>query len=284
MLVDYPQFGTLEARTYLSNRVQLIARSLRDLAEQSSRKPFDPFAFAKKIGIEVSIVNLPKGCSGRLRTDTGYTLIEIESQEPLVRQRFTLCHELAHICFWSGGPIVKERGQVFSRTNNIEFEERLCDQIASELLMPTKTFVSAASRRIPCYQSVYELSQRFQVSMLAAIHKVAKTRGHGWTVAMLKWRYGPDGRLVRASDITYGGLQLQERKRRVARSEAQDAFARAERLIHSSPEGLSFFRRSYIPLGMPSPDVTIWRRQAPTELYENYVQGATFFPIKKVIR
>jgi len=93
MAVDYPQFGTIESRSYIEVRIKEVAKQIRALSRQGESDVFDPFAFARDIGIKVQMAELPGTCSGRLRRDKGYALIEINSRDSRVRQRFTMCHE-----------------------------------------------------------------------------------------------------------------------------------------------------------------------------------------------
>ncbi|MGI0013891.1 MAG: ImmA/IrrE family metallo-endopeptidase [Nitrososphaera sp.] len=277
MTVDYPQFGTLESPIYRAIRVKQMAQRIRVLAGQSEQRTFDPFAFARKIGVDVQSVDLPETCSGRLRTDKGYALIEIRAEEPRVRQRFTLCHELAHICFWSAGPVVKERGQVIPGPSKFVLEEQLCDQIASELLMPSGVFTSLAKREIPSYESIRRLAQHFDVSILAIMRKITKTTGHGWISGSLEWTRSQTGTVVRSGDVRLGtarqrGVQRQLR----ARDTAKDAFKRAERIFLSDPWILTSLKHGYVTLAMPSPEVTIWRRRTPKHL-GRLIHGVVFF-------
>lgn len=277
MTVDYPQFGTLESPIYRTGRISLMAKQIRALSGQSEKSTFDPFAFARKIGVEVQTVDLPKTCSGRLRTDKGYALIELNAEEPRVRQRFTLCHELAHICFWSAGPVVKERGQAILGPSKFILEEQLCDQIASELLMPSDVFVSLAKRQYPSFESIRRLAQHFDVSILAIMSKIAKTTGHGWISGSLKWTHSQTDSIVRSGDLRLGNARQRGGQRKLrARDTAKDAFKRAERIFLRDPWILTSLKHAYVPLAMPSPQVTIWRGRTPKHLGQ-LVHGVVFF-------
>lgn len=277
MTVDYPQFGTLDSPIYRSYRVKLVAQQIRALAEQGEKGNFDPFAFARKIGVEVQSVDLPNTCSGRLRTDKGYALIEIRAEESRVRQRFTLCHELAHICFWSAGPVVKRRGQVIPGPSKFVLEEQLCNQIASELLMPSGIFISRAKREIPSYESIRRLAQHFDVSILAIMSKIIKTTGHGWMSGSLDWTLSQIGAVVRSGDVRFGTARRRDDQCQLrARDMAKDAFKRAERIFLRDPWILTSLKYRYVSLVMVSPQVTIWRGRTPQHLGQ-LVHGVVFF-------
>ncbi len=282
MPIDYPQFGTIESLVYLDDRIKLMAQTIRALAEQDEIGAFDPFAFARKAGIEIQCADLPETCSGRLRTDKGYALIELNARESRLRQRFTLCHELAHFCFWSGGPVVKERGQpVRVGPSKLKLEERLCDRIASELLMPTDAFVSIAGRKTPSYESLCELAKHFDVSVRTTIRKIDETKGHGWISASLRWNHNPNSSFVRGGtgDVRMGKVRRGYELHLRAQRKAQDAFRRAEQLLISNPGILASLGLGYVPLAMSLPGVIIWRASSPSSLPPAVIQGLVFFAL-----
>ncbi len=274
MIVNYPQFGTIESTSYRASRVSSVAEELRALADQADRDVFDPFVFAQTIGIKVQLVELPAGCSGRLRTDKGYALIELNAAEIAVRRRFTLCHELAHICFWSAGPIIRERGQSPS-TSKFALEEQLCDQIASELLVPTKAFVALAKKESASYNSIRWMARHFDVSSTAIIRKIATTKGHGWIAASTKWTHRC-GSEIRRVGINIDSKPRTQTDRSSALLIARKAFETAEAMFVRSPYVLTSLKGGHVSLAMPSPEVTISRPYSPHQR-DRLIRGLVFF-------
>lgn len=120
-------------------RLKAILDGWREGAGQSSL-PIDVFGLASSHGIKV-IRTESAGWDGRVYADVdGTTVIEINTGHLLVRQRFTVAHELVHTAF--PGFVREHRYRVdadlgaalFAR--NRSEEERLCDWGAGVLLMP----------------------------------------------------------------------------------------------------------------------------------------------------
>lgn len=61
----------------------------------------------------------------------------INSKEPEYRQRFTLCHEIAHIIRNSGLKYGFSTGDIYSAKE----EERFCERFAAAFLMPRDLFI-----------------------------------------------------------------------------------------------------------------------------------------------
>ena len=85
-------------------------------------------------------------------------LIHLNSNDSLVRQRFTLYHEIFHVLAHSqGNPLFKHRG-----SDNINFNEILADHFSASMLIPQEM--------LPEYWMEYK-----DIELLADIFKVPKT-------------------------------------------------------------------------------------------------------------
>ncbi|MHB8141064.1 MAG: ImmA/IrrE family metallo-endopeptidase [Vulcanimicrobiaceae bacterium] len=97
--------------------------------------PFDPRELAAILGIRV----LPNAevRDARISIEGGGTfIIEFNPTRPLVRQRFSLAHEIAHTLFPDCGDAVRSRA-FHAHVSESDWElEALCNVAASELLMP----------------------------------------------------------------------------------------------------------------------------------------------------
>lgn len=83
------------------------------------------------------------------------------------RKRFTVAHEIGHAIFESSGPGSPRSGQEL---------ERLCDKIATELLMPTRIFRLHAGAK-PALDRVIGLCDLFQTSLAATLRRASELYG-----------------------------------------------------------------------------------------------------------
>lgn len=106
--------------------------------------PIDLFAIARSRDIRIVAVEMEY--DGILsRSKGGKYLIELNSEKPETRKRFTIAHELAHVLFLDQE---EDRGEeaIRLRETHIQLpetdleEERLCDAGAAEILMPAQQF------------------------------------------------------------------------------------------------------------------------------------------------
>lgn len=95
--------------------------------------------------------------SGELRRRRdGFTIVLSKHLSPS-RQRFTVAHELGHAIFETSGPGCPRYG--------VELE-RLCDMLATEILMPHSLFRTLAQEQLSM-SKVWELSRVFGTSLTA---------------------------------------------------------------------------------------------------------------------
>lgn len=183
--LEFPQFGRLESSTYIDHRVACVAREIRSVCGQTKSERFDPFVAAARLGIDVRIVPMSSGEHGLVRMDLPVLTIELVNSGTPLRQRFTLCHELAHLCFVELAPWILNSDRPYAHSNVDRREEQLCDAIAAELLMPKNSFKKRARDMVPGFSAVCELSQHYHVSVAAVITRLERTRS--WSIARASW-------------------------------------------------------------------------------------------------
>ena len=83
------------------------------------------------------------------------------------RQRFTIAHEIAHAIFESTGPGCPQSGAEF---------ERLCDMLATEILMPRALFLEICDP-VVSIPNLYRLAESFKTSLAATAIRCAELRG-----------------------------------------------------------------------------------------------------------
>lgn len=104
---------------------------------------------------DLAVMSYPfgKNISGILVTIEGKPTIGINSDEPLVRKRFTVAHEIGHFVMGHGSC------DLCADSN----EEREANQFAAELLMPPSLLRDDFKRE----SDIGELSKKYMVSMEA---------------------------------------------------------------------------------------------------------------------
>lgn len=87
-----------------------------------------------------------------------------------VRQRFTICHEIAHIVLG-----LKSDHATNPWSNARPLAERLCDLFAAQLLLPDRLFVPEAEDMLLGLSSIDALADRFQASVIATGSRFAES-------------------------------------------------------------------------------------------------------------
>ncbi|MBI1818653.1 MAG: ImmA/IrrE family metallo-endopeptidase [Deltaproteobacteria bacterium] len=180
---SFPQFGLIESGHVLDPRVRDVAQGIRSTCRQSKRVPFDPFECAEYFGVTVHAATLPPGVSGRVVFDGEAPRIEFRPTDSERRIRFTVCHELGHLCFLERKPAYpKERNIRFTVSTIQAREEKLCNRIATELLMPRALFLRRLAGLTPCAESLTVLAGIFDVSTMAVARRICELAA--WSVGV----------------------------------------------------------------------------------------------------
>ena len=102
---------------------------------------------AALLGFNVRRVALPRGLDARALVTGDQKIIELDARAATVRQRFSIAHELGHMCLGHAhddGPIAERQANVF----------------AGSLLVPRKWL----TRDIKTFPTIEALAQRYHVS------------------------------------------------------------------------------------------------------------------------
>ena len=121
--------------------------------------------------------------SGELRRDPNGLKIVYSSYLSAPRRRFTIAHEIAHAIFESSGPRCPRVGKEL---------ERLCDMLATEMLMPYDVFLQLVGTDISV-QKLFDLASVFKTSLSATAIRLAELRGISTFEAedeSISWSYG----------------------------------------------------------------------------------------------
>jgi hypothetical protein len=144
------------------------------VAGSALEPPTDLHAVAASLRVQtIRAAELP--VAGQLRRVAGGLEILYSRDQSIERRRFTIAHELGHAILETTGPRCPRRG--------VELE-RLCDMIASELLMPRQVFINYFTERPHGPQSVLEAAELFRTSKTSAALRYAQL--FGVTAAILE--------------------------------------------------------------------------------------------------
>jgi Zn-dependent peptidase ImmA (M78 family) len=114
---------------------------------------------------------LGKGESGTTFTrPDGRHLITINSLESEVRQRFTVCHEIAHIILNLSSSHHEVPSWSFAKRDPNEI---LCDTFATELLMPYTLWLKKVPEGAPSEEVINYMASEFKASFPAAASRYA---------------------------------------------------------------------------------------------------------------
>lgn len=172
----------------LADVAEFIARAKR-LVNISEVKapPIDPRLLAKLQGIDRITMSYTLEASGQLIRDHGGLMIKLNANEPIERQNFSCCHEIAHT-FAIGDSSLKLRTatEAFSCSPSSQ-EEYVCDRAAAEMLMPEKFFRPLAADMDPSITSLASLAKMFVSSISATMIRVGQLAV--WPVVFIVWKF-----------------------------------------------------------------------------------------------
>ncbi len=130
--------------------------------------PTDLEALGPSLNI-LRFVAEPMPISGELRREAGGFVVAYSSFLGTARRRFTIAHELAHAIFESTGPNCPRTGREL---------ERLCDMLATELLMPRLSFMREAGPQSHLsWRKIDLIARLFQTSLSATALRCAELLG-----------------------------------------------------------------------------------------------------------
>ena len=146
----------------IEDAVRIVATKYLD---EIPYPPTDLTAFAERVGVtEICGEDLP--VSGELRRNGKRLKVVYSNYLSEERRRFTIAHELGHAIFENSGARPPRTGEEL---------ERLCDMLASEILLPHEAFLSCTAGS-PSVQNLLETSQKFKTSLTATSIRYAKAK------------------------------------------------------------------------------------------------------------
>lgn len=136
--------------------------------------PVRPEVIGRALGVQVvpDPALAGDGISGQFAHESGIPVCRYNPREPVVRQRFTVAHELGHFALGHEG--MRDPTRNFSATN-YDPREAAANRFAAELLMPESAVNELIERRR--IRSLRELARRFAVSDVAMEYRL---KNLGW--------------------------------------------------------------------------------------------------------
>lgn len=131
----------------------------------------DLSVYVQKANAKLNKEELGDGESGFTVTrSNGQHIITVNSLEIEQRQRFTVCHEIAHIVL--GLPSQHDELPSWSYAKR-DINEVMCDTFAAELLMPYRMFKDKIPKDEPSVEVIEFLAAEFRTSFPAAASRYA---------------------------------------------------------------------------------------------------------------
>ena len=145
--------------------------------------PFEPRLVAQ----ELKVHDISFGPIGKdallIPTNAGFR-IRIGEEFPKTRQRFALAHELGHSLFFNSDEPHPFRP--YSNHESSDYEERLCDIFAGEILLPKDSLTKHVCQfDKPAADAVLHLAKVFDVSAQCLAIRISELRL--WQAAVIGW-------------------------------------------------------------------------------------------------
>jgi Zn-dependent peptidase ImmA (M78 family) len=139
------------------------------IEKYSAKLPIPVYDIMQELGLKLGFEKMDDNISGWIeRTGDGYS-VAVNSNHPVVRQRFTAAHELGHYIYHRdllGNGVGDTRAYRAEGTNLpnssvLPIHERQANSFAANLLMPRKAIILLREQGIT---GAEEMAERFEVS------------------------------------------------------------------------------------------------------------------------
>lgn len=136
---------------------------------------------AERLGVTLVVEALDRNVSGLLFRQGTDRAIGVNATHPMVRQRFTVAHELGHLCLHPGKELILDHVRVNLRddtsSSGTDRQEREANAFAAELLMPRAEVVDEVRRSLDRggttdSRFIADLAQLFDVSEQAMEYRL----------------------------------------------------------------------------------------------------------------
>jgi Zn-dependent peptidase ImmA (M78 family) len=151
------------------------AREARKALGLPVDEPLDVLAVVEeRAGLPVIVASLPDGIAGGCFRAGERAVLWVNGDQPLVRQRFTLAHELGHVRCGHAVTMNVDKVEVLAGETR-DAREVQANAFAAELLAP-RAGVEALVDGEPGLDTVVSIAGRFGISTLAALYRLSTLR------------------------------------------------------------------------------------------------------------
>jgi len=156
--------------------------------------------------------------------ETGGYAIELNKSQPTRRQRFTCAHEIGHTFFLElESDELRPRMRVVD--TNVELrtgsEEKLCNSIAAEILLPQIPFRRVVKEFGVCVANILSMAELFHTSIQATARRLVECSRFKLAIALLE--YNSDAELF-ATKWSVSSPSVKARKSAISISKTDPAF------------------------------------------------------------
>jgi hypothetical protein len=140
-------------------------------------------------------LELPPQEAGYTMSPAGRHRIVVNGNDHVVRQRFTVCHEIAHLAL----DLPTEHEVVTSGFARRSANELACDVFAAELLLPIGLFRPLTVNRDPSFEVIESLANSFEASLSATASRFVTLSA--WACALVVAEQGRVRYVVRSPSL-----------------------------------------------------------------------------------
>ena len=168
----------------MNKKIEKTARNILSLLNiDEAPVPVDKIAIQR--GLKIVPYELGEDVSGVLVMDNGVNTIGYNPEQPEVRQRFTIAHELGHFELHKShtGIFIDKSFRVQFRNSDSATGEYLQEQeanaFAAALLMPEDFLIREIEKNgyhLSMEESIHALAETFNVSSMAMTYRIANLK------------------------------------------------------------------------------------------------------------
>ena len=183
-----PEAASLCAKAGVADAVAAIGRLTAELIDEVGfdRPPFSPEILASFRGVR-EVRRVAMTSAGRLLTEGGALVIEVNRDHSLGKQNFSADHEVTHTLFPSYGRQRIDDAETGTFASGHE-EELLCDIGAAALLLDPRHLRPLAEEAGPSITTLVGLAALFKASLQATARQLALL--DLWPCAFVFWEEG----------------------------------------------------------------------------------------------
>ena len=181
---------------------------------------------------------VPDEFRGFALADPFAALVFINGADSKAAQVFTLAHELAHL--WLGSTALSDVEPMSTRSFD---EERWCNQVAAELLVPMNEFESAFDDAGDLRSQLRPLAERFRVSTQVILGRIREMGTLSWDQFMTELRIEQERVAAIVTESAGGGNYYTTKPVQVGKRFARE-------LIASTLEGRTTYTEAFRLLGV----------------------------------